>query len=529
MKIQFSVFVLLLLLSVDLAFAQSPQSINYQAVARDGESGGELINQPVDVVFSILDDGPNGSVVYQEIQSTETNAFGLVNLQIGEGEAIEGTLDQVDWGADEKWLVVDMDLGEGLEEVSSSRFVSVPYALHAEMAGSVENVDDADADPTNELIDTLLLNGTVLEAYEGGFPEGNLNAVDLSALVDDADADPTNELIDSLVLSGNVLEIYEGGSSTQAFSIDLASLINDDDADPTNELIEEGSFQLIDTMLVFTEGGITQEVNLATLANYGPWQVGEGTVFNTDSRIGIGTDEPEHKLEVVNISDVPADSVAIFASGESESTRNYGVYARASGASENRAIYGDAPGNSDFDWAGYFDGGNVFVSNKLAVGAEEGDAQLNITSEEESTPIVHTETVSGDPALHVEGSGQVGVREENPHSDLHVNGSVAGKVRYEDAGVLDLIELTPDDYMLIADVTSGAVTVHLPSAEGCEGRIYYIKRFHSTLTANILTITSDLGDTIDGSLSPVVLSGFSVNESRMFVSAGSNGWFIMSE
>lgn len=438
-------FLLLILLTfTEWAHAQTPQSINYQAVARDGETGGELISQPVDVIFKILDDGFNGTIVFQESHETETNAFGLVNLQIGNGDPIAGTMEDIDWSTGEKWLVVEMDLGEGFEEVSSSRFISVPYALHAEVAGTAVDIDDADADPTNELIDTLLIVNNVLQSYEGGFPDGNMKSVDLTELVDDADADPTNELID-----------------------------------PDN-------IELIDTLLYITEGGITHEINLAGLANYGPWQVGPGTVFNTEAYIGVGTEDPVHKLHVNNQSDEVTDSVAVYGHGQHPGTVNYGVVGRAEGGTENRAVYGDAPGNNENRWAGYFDRGNVHVANRLAVG------------------------------------------ELNPHSTVHSNGSVAGSVRYEEATIGD-ISLLENDYMLIVDVSDGQGLVILPPASTCEGRIYFIKRTYSSPTNNTLQIAPSPGENIDGTAFPILLSSASARESRMLVSAGANGWFVLSE
>lgn len=529
MKFLSTLLLFVLILSTDWLRGQTPQSINYQAVVRDGETGGELVNQAVDMLFTVLGDGPNSDAVYQEIHQTETNAFGLVNLRIGNGEPVVGTMEDIEWGVGEKWLLVELDLGDGYEEISNSRFVSVPYALHADVAATADNVDDADADPTNEWIDTLTFDNNVLNAYQGGFPDGHVSSVNLGDLVDDADADPTNELIDTLLIENGILSTYQGGfPDGHLNSIDLNSLIDDADADPTNELIDPDGILLIDTVLFITEGGVTHEINLAGLANYGPWLEGSGVVYNEDANIGIGTNDPLHKLQVMNQSDAVEDSVAAFVLTEHSGDVSYGVFGRASGATENRALYGDAPGVGDDRWAGYFDRGNVHIANRLSIGQTTTPGQFNISGIDATTSIIHTETEAEEPALHVQGDGKVGVRNADPHSALHVNGSVAGSVRFEEAS-LGPFALNDEDYMLIVDVTGGPATVTLPAAAGCEGRVYFVKRTHSIATNNTLTITPFAGDAIDSVLLPVLLSSASAKEAIMLVSAGSNGWFIMSE
>lgn len=55
----------ILFVSVAIAFAQAPQRINYQAVARN-TSGALLQNQNIKVKFSIREATPTGTVEYQE-------------------------------------------------------------------------------------------------------------------------------------------------------------------------------------------------------------------------------------------------------------------------------------------------------------------------------------------------------------------------------------------------------------------------------------------------------------------------------
>lgn len=504
--------------------AQSPQQVNYQAIARNAETGAELINQPLDIYFTIRNNGPQGASLYEEMHSVTTNGYGLVNVQIGLGTSLSGTFAEIDWGGADKWLQVEMDRGEGIELISNTQLISVPYALHAETAGTAQtvlDVDDADADPTNEWVDSLALNEAEFFLYQAE----NTVSLSLNELIDDADADPTNELVDSLRLNGNSLQLFQSGAMLE---ISLADLVDDADADPTNELVEEGSFQLNDTMLVFVEGGITQEVSLASLINFGPWQTGEGTVFNEPENIGIGLADPEHKLHVLNNDNLADDSVAVFVESNSTAANHYGVFSRAEGGGQVRAIYGDAPGAGNNRWAGYFDRGNVHIANRLSVGEVGVAAQLSITGDSESVPVISAQTQSNTTAMVVQGDGKVGVGTAAPHSQLHVSGSVAGAVRFISAPAGSVV-LGESDYMVIVDVTGGPAEVSLPPAESCEGRIYYIKRTYSTPTNNTLEIGPAMGETIDDTTFPVLLSSTSAKEAKMLVSAGENGWYIMAE
>ena len=88
-------------------------------------------------------------------------------------------------------------------------------------------VDDADADPTNELTTGVVLNGTDLEVTDAG-----AITLNLSSLVDDVDA-IQNEFNTSVVLNWNNLETSDAGGTIIA---DLSSLVDDADADPANEL-----------------------------------------------------------------------------------------------------------------------------------------------------------------------------------------------------------------------------------------------------------------------------------------------------
>lgn len=111
------------------AIAQSPQQINYQAVVRNN-AGTPLANgTPVNLKFSIHDLTETGAVVFTETQSTTTNQFGLVNVEIGK----LNNLAIVNWGAGAKYLQVETQINNAptFTDMGASQLLSVPYALYA--------------------------------------------------------------------------------------------------------------------------------------------------------------------------------------------------------------------------------------------------------------------------------------------------------------------------------------------------------------------------------------------------------------
>jgi len=167
-KIILSIFTNLLLLAS--FFAQSPEKMSYQAVIRNNANN-LVINSSVGIQISILQN--TGTVVYSEIHTTTTNANGLVSLEIGTGSITSGNFSTIDWSNGPYFIKTETDPTGGINYTISgtTQLLSVPYALHAKTAENIINdlVDDADADPTNEielpttgntLNDVLLWNGT---------------------------------------------------------------------------------------------------------------------------------------------------------------------------------------------------------------------------------------------------------------------------------------------------------------------------------------------------------------------------------
>jgi hypothetical protein len=111
-------------------FAQVPQGIKYQGVARNS-TGTALNNQPITVRISIHDVSPTGSVVYKESHAVTTNQFGLYNINMGQGTVLTGVFASIAWGSGSKYIEQEVDFGTGFVSMGTSQFLSVPYALYS--------------------------------------------------------------------------------------------------------------------------------------------------------------------------------------------------------------------------------------------------------------------------------------------------------------------------------------------------------------------------------------------------------------
>lgn len=128
---------LLFCLSFSETFAQSPQTINYQAVARSS-SGTIMANQGVSVQIRILQGSSSGTEVCSETFAVTTNDFGLINIQIGSQNPV--SFSSINWGIDSYWI--EVSLNGNLFGVS--QLISVPYALHSNTADSLVNFSESE-------------------------------------------------------------------------------------------------------------------------------------------------------------------------------------------------------------------------------------------------------------------------------------------------------------------------------------------------------------------------------------------------
>ncbi len=114
--------------------SQTPTGITYQAIIRNN-NGNPLSNTEIQLRFSILDNSISGNTLYQEIFSSTTNEFGLVNIIIGEGIPTIGNYNNISWKATNYLKVeLDEDNSGNYTILGINKLQSVPYSLYSKDA-----------------------------------------------------------------------------------------------------------------------------------------------------------------------------------------------------------------------------------------------------------------------------------------------------------------------------------------------------------------------------------------------------------
>jgi len=215
--------VLLIVIAISITMGQAPHSFNYQAIIRD-KAGAVVANKEINFRISITAEHQSGERVYSELHRTFTNQFGVINLQIGEGEPLQGIMKEISWGASDYYLRVEVDAegGYNFEEISNARLLSVPYSLWSQSAGYAPEVQDLMKEghvltithtdsPTeidlSEYSQELSLDGRTLSISNGNSVELNSDIQDLSK-------------------SEHILTITGNADATE---IDLSEYINTDE------------------------------------------------------------------------------------------------------------------------------------------------------------------------------------------------------------------------------------------------------------------------------------------------------------
>ncbi|GAA0555054.1 hypothetical protein [Chitinophaga japonensis] len=158
-----------------------------------------------------------------------------------------------------------------------------------------------------------------------------------------------------------------------------------------------------------------------------------------------------------------------------------------------------------------------------AAGANNNGSLEFVIGDDGDEPIVFKSYYYGDGSftefMRMQ-SGKVGVNVAGatPNSTLQVAGSLSLPIRTTNSNYA----ATANDYTIICTNNGGTVTITLPDAATCEGRIYIVKRSNGTARVNAT------GSTVEGSS-----GGYHTisNQGRAmkFQSDGVNTWYIISD
>jgi hypothetical protein len=294
---------LLAMLAAGSLLAQAPNGFKFQAVARDADNNA-IASENISVRISLRRNNASGNIDYRERHLVTTSDLGVFDLEIGGGTQLSGNFNSVNWANNSYFLQVEMDPngGSSYVDMGASQLLSVPYALYARESGSGSSGGTDDQ--------TISLSGSTLSIEDG-------NSVDLSSLnVNDADADPTNE-IQTISRSGNQVSLSNGGgtinlpassdnqrlsfsgttlSIEDGNSVDLSTLqdgTEDADANPNNEL---QSLSLSGSNLSLSRGG--GSVDLSGIGGSSLWTAAGSNIYRTNGNVGVGTNSPEMKFNV---------------------------------------------------------------------------------------------------------------------------------------------------------------------------------------------------------------------------------------
>ena len=132
--------IILTLIAISLAgYAQAPNLINYQGVARNAV-GNPLPNQTINLRLSVHNLSASGTVVYTETRPITTNLGGLFSVQIGStgASSTTGSIAGVNWLTGDKYLQVEIDPASNNNylNMGTVQLISVPYAFNAATAGN---------------------------------------------------------------------------------------------------------------------------------------------------------------------------------------------------------------------------------------------------------------------------------------------------------------------------------------------------------------------------------------------------------
>jgi len=403
----FSAIVIVVALSVQPVQAQIPQKFNYQAIVR-GNAGTVIANKPLGMRFSIRDGSATGTVQYSETQLTTSNAYGLVNLQVGAGTAGTGTFAAITWNTGNKFLQIEVDTTGSANYVALAtvELITVPYALQAQtavragqaavadssgvagkakMADSARITDSSRAANRSRVADTAVAFSGSLAGDVAGLQKATViqtGAVTTAKIADNAVS--TAKLADNSVTgakipTGQVIKSINGLQDNLSLTGSGAASLSVNSSGVLNVAVDFGGDGNATTVSRSDHDHVGQFWYSADFYTLGLVNTG-----NASPALYVQSAATDFNLEglLVDLSNSNSQSPAIFAQTYSTNGNSTGILGQASASGSSpgngaKGVWGVAAANNTFGvvgsvgagatgcYAGYF-GGNVIVAGTLS-------------------------------------------------------------------------------------------------------------------------------------------------------------------
>jgi hypothetical protein len=485
-----------------ILFAEVPKMMNYQGILTDSK-GVIVPDGKYKIVFRIYSTKTGGNPLWEEEREVEVKS-GLFNLLLGE----VNPLSQDIFKEANRYLSLEID---GKELLPRQKIVTVAYSFisaKAEDADKLEGKKASDFASSSHIHDKDTILPDILSSIDGVSNDGG----------------------DIDLVAGDNIKIT---------------------SDDTNN-----------------------KITISATSGTGDckWSESGGNVYRTSGNVGIGTTEPEAKLDVEG---------NIHANGAIKSGNSIEIQ----GTSNNRntIYYEDDNHGLPSDWNLWFRGGkednpgesyilfqnglyqrdkgvaitmNEFRNhNKLWISAydkfygnliytedptEGGGQGFGIAGGSHMAPfdrfVVNSDEMflgyclrpgdgtndsGGDGKGNLYVRGNVGIGTTDPHSTLHIDGSMARSIKV----ITTDYTITDSDNIIVTNPSDG-IDVYLPSAVGIAGRVYTIKE----ISGQDIHIYPYPGELIDNASSYYFYTG-GAHQQWDYVTIVSDGqnWLIIGE
>jgi cytoskeletal protein CcmA (bactofilin family) len=309
-----NIITLSLLFIATLTTLAQTDGLSYQAIIIDpnpqelpGVDGTNnvLINTDVAFRFTVLNE--DGAVEYREVQNTTTNAFGMVNLTIGQGIPETGLFTEIFWDGKKKDLQVEINIEGNFDELSNQRLLFVPYALHRDIiatgfldvTGITTLGSDLTVEGTTNLNNSLTVNNNSSTELTGSLTVANFTKLNNSLTVtNESPTDLTGTLtVSGVTLLGDALEVEGDTYLKRELKVDGKTTLFD-----SLDVLNESPTQLTGTLRVDGLTNFESDVNInqgGDLNVSGDLNIEGATTFDGDLTVN-GNTNLNNELNVNN-------------------------------------------------------------------------------------------------------------------------------------------------------------------------------------------------------------------------------------